>query len=152
MLLEDFGVTPLSDSMDANAEAFLMKTLGTQFCTADDFRFHDYHQKKVVNFERLTPTSTSVRLHIKRAYYQCHRWINALSAEEQLDPLEYGYIENDGALEPQITSSSILPADFPIPSCIKCYRDSTCCCRSNEHSCCVFCKCKSGDICNNPYK
>nr|CAD7463842.1 unnamed protein product [Timema tahoe] len=64
---QNFGVTPLSEPMVANAEAFLMKILGSHFST---------------------------RLHIKRAYYQCHRWSNALSAADGLDPLDYGYIES----------------------------------------------------------
>ncbi|CAG2054663.1 unnamed protein product [Timema podura] len=47
-----------------------------------------------IDFESLVPTTSSTRLHIKRAYYQCHRWSNALSAADGLDPLDYGYIES----------------------------------------------------------
>nr|CAD7449892.1 unnamed protein product [Timema bartmani] len=49
-----------------------------------------------IDFESLVPTTSSTRLHIKRAYYQCHRWSNALSAADGLDPLDYGYIESYG--------------------------------------------------------
>nr|CAD7587558.1 unnamed protein product [Timema genevievae] len=47
-----------------------------------------------IDFESLVPTTSSTRLHIKRAYYQCHQWSNALSAADGLDPLDYGYIES----------------------------------------------------------
>jgi len=88
-----------------------MKILGSQFPTADDFRFHQYDHKNVVDYnnKRLTPTSTYM---LNYTLNQCHQWKYAMSAEDKLDPLEYGYIENDGELEPQITSCSKLPQDL----------------------------------------
>nr|CAD7203883.1 unnamed protein product [Timema douglasi] len=47
-----------------------------------------------IDFESLVPTTSSTILHVKRAYYQFNRWINALSAAGGLDPLDYGYIES----------------------------------------------------------
>lgn len=155
-LLFDFGKQPLNEDMEKRAEEFLVRTLGSNLRTMDALRFHQYHHKKVRNIQDLVPTSRSIRLHIKRSYFQCYKWIHALEVIAELNPLDYGYTKMEGTLIPQITEDPSEPEDFPKPcTCQKCFRENVCLCRSLKIMCCDFCKCKqydNMDQCNNPYQ
>ena len=136
------------------AEEFLVRALASSLGTMDKLRFHQFHHKKLWNFQDLAPTSRSTRLHIKRSYLQCYKWIHALEPSEKLNPLDYGYIEEDGTLIPQVTDDPTDPEDFPMPcNCQMCFRGTVCPCRRLKIMCCDFCKCKSSvlDQCKNPH-
>ena len=150
--LMEFGKQPLTEDMERNAEIFLVRSLGANFLTMDELRFHQFHHKKIKSFQDLVPTSATVRLHIKRSYLQCYRWINALKVVQELDPLDYGYTECEGLLIPQIVNNTAEPQNFPKPcSCQKCFREKICACRVLKIPCCSFCKCSSDGSCNNIY-
>ena len=145
--------------MLTDAEEFLLRCVSKDatFKTFDDLRNAIYYKKATeVNIEKLPPTSTSIYLHIKRAYLQTYIWLHApFSAELDIDPLNYGYeIEDDeddyDAIIPKIVTD-VLPDDFPMPcKCVKCARETVCSCRIHGLSCCEYCNCKS-DSCKNPY-
>ncbi|KAG1679765.1 Mitogen-activated protein kinase 15 [Nymphon striatum] len=83
----------------------------------DQIRYFQYHHKGIKNnFEELAPTSSSIAVHIKRAYLQCYQWINATYMNIQtLNPLDHGYELQDDLLVPTVVSEPTIPGDFPHP-------------------------------------
>ena len=122
----------------------------------DVLRNKVYYQKATeINIEKLPLTSSSIALHIKRAYLQTYIWLHApFNSELDIDPLQYGYqlYENDDdedELVPQVIAK-VLPEDFPLPcKCVKSARERVFPCRVHELPCCEYCNCKS-DSCKNP--
>ena len=79
-----------------------------------------------LDIEKFPPTSDSVRLHIRRAYF------HGVYANTKINPLEYGYEEDGyGYLSPIfINDTNTLPDNFPVPcTCKKCARETVCKCR-----------------------
>jgi len=152
-LLSEFGKGPLNEEMEKKAEEFLVHALASSLGTMDKLRFHQFHHKKIRNFQDLAPTSRSIRLHIKRSYLQCYKWIHALEQTAKLNPLDFGYIQEDTTLIPQVTEDPMDPEDFPKPcNCQMCFKETVCPCRRLKIMCCDFCKCKSSVLykCKNP--
>ena len=80
-----------------------------------------------LDIEKFPPTSDSVRLHIRHAYFQAHLWYHAVYANTKINLLEYGYEENGyGYLcSIFINETNILLDDFPVPcTCKKCARET----------------------------
>ncbi len=156
--LETFAKQPLTEAMITSAERYLVSVISSDHTvkTFDKLRYNIYHKKSFqLDLEKLPCTSTSIQLHIKRAYLQCYRWLHAPYLDTvPLDPTEYGYfVNNDGQLSPQIIQDCVIPSDFPVPcSCTKCARSTICPCRVRNISCCEFCKCGAREMCNNPLK
>ena len=73
-LIKNFGRAEMSDLMLENAEEYLTRVLAKEFKKMDDLRTFKYHRMKNLDFTKLPPTSTSLMLHIKRAYLQANRW------------------------------------------------------------------------------
>ena len=138
----------------------------------DELRYAIYHNKTTnLDFKKFPCTSESLKLHIRRAYFQALEWNRApfqschhlnhgllyyiylQYRSPCLNPLEYGYILEEGLYEPVIVNmTNIIPNDFPVPcSCGKCFRDRSCHCRFNGKSCSEFCDCSAKAPCNNPY-
>ena len=152
-LLEDFGVAPLDEEMIQNAEQFIAKVLGSSKLNCDGVRFEQYHQAKNLSFSKLCPPSSTMMFHIKRAYLQCYMWMNVLENHSSLDPLKYGYTEEDGNFQPIITTEVVRPPEFVSPcTCRKCARSAVCPCRVAKIHCCPFCKCKGMNLCLNVAK
>ena len=138
------------------AEEFILECIGTseslsrEITTIDSMRHYNFHneERKDFNIEKLPCTSESIKLHIKRAVLQTHKWINAGTTESiSLSPLNYGYeFETDsGILIPQVTPAERTLADFPQPcTCLKCARANICLCRMKDIPCCDFCECSRG--------
>ena len=85
----------------ANARS---KTTATTF---DQLRL-DVHRHKVVGLEELPPTSSVIRGHLRRAFYVIRNAFTLLDDEEsQLDPIHYGWINQEGILMPL---KSLIPA------------------------------------------
>ena len=69
--LVSFGKTNLDDSMLDIAERFLVQCIckDESVTTIDQLRNKIYYRKsQLLDLEKLPPTSTSIMLHIKRAY------------------------------------------------------------------------------------
>ena len=67
-------------STKRSAEKFLVKVFNPKSSvnTFDELRYLYYHDKLFkFNVETMPPTSISIVDHIKRAYYQCHQWLNS---------------------------------------------------------------------------
>ena len=153
-----FGQYDIDQNMLEDAENFLLRCISkdSYIKTFDDLRNDIYYKKAtVVDIEKLPPTSTSIHLHIKRAYLQTYIWLHApFTADLDIDPLHYGYeIEDEdddcGEIVPKVISS-VMPEDFPMPCrCGKCAREMVCSCRKHRQLCCKYCNCKS-DSCKNP--
>ena len=78
--LDQFGLSHLDEQMYETAEHFLLECLTRQqnreVDTFDELRFsHKYR----LDLEKFPCTSRSIRMHIKKAYYQCSLWIFALT-------------------------------------------------------------------------
>lgn len=149
-LLKDFGKQELTESISEQAEEFLTRTLAKNFKIMNDLRITKYHSMKNLDFRKLPPTSSSLRLHIKRAYLQSYKWFHILGDDrDSLDPSIYGYQENVMGWTPQITTH-VLPEDFPHPcSCKKCAKKSICKCCINLLPCSRFCTCGNSSECRN---
>ena len=156
--LATFGMQTLDEDMESIAEKFLAQCISKErHETFDDLRramFYKY--SKDLNLEKLPPTSSSISLHIKRAYLQTHIWLHAPFVKSiSISPLEYGYEKDDDEEEDQegvipVVINSALPEDFPKPcKCLKCARDNTCICRAKGLKCCEYCGCKPEE-CKNP--
>ena len=122
--------------------------------TFDDLQNHTYHLKSFqLSLEKLPCTSSSIHLHIMRAYLQCYLWLHAPFVENvEINPLEFGFYISNKELIPKIIHGPSIPEDFPIPcNCIKCAKINVCPCRVKAISC-EFCKCGSSEGCKNPTK
>ena len=154
-LLHSFGKTDISDEMIANAEKFLLNciTSNCKFNYFDELRYHIYHTKTFqLDLEKLPPTSSSIKLHIKRAYLQTYMWLHAPFIENiAISRVEYGYIENsEEHIIPIVVSDVLIPPDFPSPcNCMKCSKSNVCKCRIKQIACCRFCKCEASVGCKN---
>ncbi|KAG1678573.1 hypothetical protein GQR58_013376 [Nymphon striatum] len=153
-LIKDFGKLEFTNDMEHRAETFLSSAVaGSKFDTMDQIRYFQYHHKGIKNnFEELAPTSSSIALHIKRAYLQCYQWVNATYMNIQtLNPLDHGYELQDDLLVPTVVSEPTIPGDFPhLCTCVKCYRQKICPCRKGNIKCWDFCKCEGSAQCKNP--
>ena len=156
-LLYSFGRSELTDQMIADAEKFLVRCI-SQKCNLDcfdDLRYEIYDDKKFqFDMEKFPPTSKSIKQHIRRAYLQSHLWLHASFVEDiTLNPLEYGYVEEDEEqLIPVVVSRSHIPDDFPVPcNCLKCARANVCPCHVRGVTCCKFCKCEANESCKNSF-
>ena len=152
--LVSFGKTNLDDSMLDIAERFLVQCIckDESVTTFDQLRNKIYYRKsQLLDLEKLPPTSTSIMLHIKRAYLQTHVWLHSpFVASITIDPLDYGYqLDDEDHLKPIVTDN-VLPDDLPQPcKCVKCAKPNVCICRVNGISCSRYCNCRS-EACKNP--
>ena len=76
-----------------NAKIFLKCILSNcSINSFDQLRHETYCDKKFnFNLEKFSPTSESIRQHIKRAHLQCYLWFHSsFSADDKLNPFEYG--------------------------------------------------------------
>ena len=141
--------------MLAIAERYLVKCIckDNTVTTFDQLRNKIYYQKsQLLDLEKLPPTSTSIMLHIKRAYLQTYLWLHSpFVASINIDPLDYGYqLDDNDYLNPVITDGNVLPVNLPQPcKCAKCAKPNVCVCRVNGVSCCRYCNCNS-EACQNP--
>ena len=72
--------SPVTDDVISSAEKFLVDCLSNdkKVQTFDEVRYQTYHKKSFqVDFEKLPCTSSSIHLHIRRAFLQCYLWLHA---------------------------------------------------------------------------
>ena len=139
--VDDFGRSPLNEEMITNAERFLLQCLKKQrdVLTFDDYRYEQYYDS--VDFNKLVCCSSTIREHIKRAYYQSMLWYTAANPPTSFpDPINYGYQRKQETLTPVIISGDNRPSDLPPPCTCKTCSRQTCVCRLNNWSCSKFCK------------
>lgn len=158
LVLEHFGISrngPTEEDM-VKAESYLVQVMkkGTTLTSMDSLRDQQYHHSKGLSLHELPPTSHAIQYHIKRAYYATHEMTNILSLnEDPLNPLSYGFEEDDETLVP-VRGVRPIPEEFAIYcNCSKCATERWCSCRQNKLPCCTFCKCHvtDGEICcKNP--
>ena len=116
-------------------------------------RDHNYHRSKT-SLEKMPPTSHAIKVHILRAYYATYVMTSILSANTtELNPLLYGFEEEDEPLHPDNAIRSI-PEEYAVHcTCLKCATER-CACRKSDLPCCQLCKCQSmGDekvCCKHP--
>ena len=112
-----------------------------------------YHDRiSALDLEKFPPTSSSIVMHIKRAYLQAYMWYHSPFTESiELKPEDFGYLRiDDEYLVPEISNKSKIPELFPQPcKCQKCARKNVCGCRIKSIVCCKYCKCGAGDVCQN---
>ena len=153
-LIKDFGKLQLTSDVEHEAEKFLASAIdGSKFDTMDEVQYFQYHHKGIKNnFEKLAPMSSSIALHIKRAYQQCYRWVNATYSNIQiLSQLDNGYELQDELLVPTAVSEPIILDDFPHPcTSVKHFWPKICPCLMANIKCCDFCKCEGSVECRNP--
>lgn len=153
-LICNFDSPQLAESDIDMAETFLVKCLrpSTDLETFDDLRLAAFNNSVLkMDFEKIPCTSTNIRKHIQRAYYQQQLWVQAPFGDASVttNAESYGYVRSGGLLIPEIVLSK--PKDLPDPCrCGKCARQNVCSCRIAGIKCCKYCKCKGGNDCKNP--
>ena len=111
--LAKFGENVLNSELMKKAEEFLKEFVGNKeslsmgIATFDRLRHFVFHSENKKDFaiEKLPCTSETIRLHIKRAFLQTHKWIYSPLLERiSLFPWNYGYEceEDKGLVIPQI--------------------------------------------------
>ena len=122
----------------------------------DNSRHKTYYKKSTeISIKKLPPTSSSIALHIKRAYLQTYIWLRAPSINN-LDNNNNNLIiiykvneDDEDEIIPTVVNH-VLPEDFPMPcKCGKCAWENVCSCRINNLQCCQYCSCQP-DSCKNP--
>ncbi|XP_033218033.1 uncharacterized protein LOC117173515 [Belonocnema kinseyi] len=107
--LKNFSLVSTEEDMDNSlraAEEYLVKvvrsaSMNVESKTFDQLRFAMYHFNNS-GIHDLPPTSASIRLHIQRAFYNTNLQLNCLNAlSKQLNPLLFGYYEENGCLFPK---------------------------------------------------
>ena len=150
------GQFDIDEEMVTLAEKFLAHCICTDenVITFGQTRNMVYYKKsKKLDLERFPPTSSSIFLHIKRAYLQSYVWLRSPFAKSLvIDSLEYGdkLQEDDDAEVMKLNIKTIsLPEDLPIPcKCGKCARANVSIGRVNNIRCCQYCNCKA-ETCQN---
>ena len=153
-LLANFDRPQLTDNEIKLAENFLVKCLkpSTYLETFDELRIDTFDNNALkLDFEKTACTSTNIKMHIKRSYYQMQLWIQApfRDASTLLDAEDYGFERKNNFIIPEIVITK--PEGLLDPcKCGKCARKNACPCRVAGVSCCKYCKCKAGKNCKNP--
>jgi hypothetical protein len=118
--LNSFGQMAINEEMVSLAEKFLVRCIckDESVNTFDQLRNMVYYKKsKKMDLERFPPTSSSILLHIKRAYLQSHIWLRSPFVKSVvIDPLEYGYQldeDEDEIIRPKLVTNC-LPDDLPM--------------------------------------
>ena len=136
------------------AEEFLIQVIkkDSHCKTFDQLRLSIYKQQQSKTLQELPPSSDSVKDHILRAYFICYQQIHCFDQNsEQLDPLYFGFIKEDGLLIPKKILVTFPSNEDLVPSCscTNCVK-KTCTCRVAGVLCCSFCGCKhTRDKCRN---
>ena len=95
-LMTNFINKPFSDVTAIYAEQFLVNCLKPKCreISFDELRYAIYHNKTTnLDLKKFPCTSESLKLHIRRAYFQELEWNRApFQSCHHLNPLEYGYI------------------------------------------------------------
>ena len=137
--LATFGMKTFDGDMESIAERFLARCISKErHETFDDLRREMFYKySKDLDLEKLPPTSSSIYLHIKRAYLKTHIWLHAPFVKSiSISPLDYGYEKDDDEEADQegvipIVTNFALSENFPKPfKCLKCARDNSCICRA----------------------
>ena len=153
-LLANFNCSQLTDNEIKLAEIFLVKCLkpSTYFETFDELRIDTFDNNAMkLDFEKTACTSTNIRMHIKRSFYQMQLWIQApfRDATTFLNAEDYGFERKNNFFIPEIVITK--PDGLLDPcKCGKCARRNGCPCRVAGVSCCKYCKCKASEECKNP--
>ena len=153
--LVSFGESTMDKEMQTLAENILIRCIckDKNVNTFNQLRHKvNYKKSKELGLKKLPATSSSVLLHIKRAYLQTYIWLLSAFVESiVINPLEYGYeLEDDDEemMTPKIIEK-ILPDELPRPyKCVKCAKSNVCTCRVNKIRCCQYYNCKT-EICQN---
>jgi hypothetical protein len=134
------------------AEIFLVKCLkpSTHFEAFDELRIDTFDNNALkLDFEKTACTSTNIRMHIQRSYYQSQLWTQApfRDATTLLNAEDYGFERKNNLTVPEIVITK--PEGLLDPcKCGKCARKNTGTrpCRVAGVSCCKYCKCKAVKI------
>ena len=153
-MILNFDSPHLTDDAIQMAESFLVKCLkpSTNLETFDELRLAEFDNSALkIDFEKTACTSTNIRKHIQRSYYQAQLWIQApfRDAAILMNAESYGYTRVNDLLVPEMVITK--PEELPDPcKCGKCARKNVCPCRVARIKCCKYCKCKATNECRNP--
>ena len=151
--IASFGKAELTNEMIKGAETVLLQLLGhPEFKEFDEYRFQQfYDSKKSLSLKKMVCCSSTIELHIKRAYLQANCWYTANDrTAEPLNPLHYGYRGSDLGVRPLMVQLQTRPSEVIDPcTCAKCARKS-CPCRANNIKCLQYCQCSKSKDCKNP--
>ena len=152
-----FGTIESTDQIITDSEIVLVKCISSNcnIGSFDELRYETYYDKNVnFNLKKFPPTSESIREHITQAYLQYYLWFHlSFNAGVKLNPLEYGYAEDDNEhLIPRFISGNHSFDDFPLRcNCLKFASANVCPSCIKQISCCKFCKREAADPGKNQF-
>ena len=153
--LSSFGESPVLSEADLHqAEQYLVhvwagarsKPTATTF---DQLRL-DIHRHAVVGLEELPPTSSVIWGHLRRAFYVIRNVLTLLTDASQLDPFDYGWINQDGMLLPLESLKPIPAKMLSLCGCGGKCNSKRCSCKAADVMCVTYCHKKVVEpICQN---
>ena len=137
------------------AEEFLVKVKrkNSDCTTFNQLRAWFYTHADRFSVEDLPATSSSIQLHILRAFYIVYTHTHCLDRDAfKLDPLLFGYEEQDDLLMPAKVKILLPPPEEFVPNCTckKC-KTKSCVCIAAQIPCCKFCGCDEKKTCHNEF-
>ncbi|XP_072015053.1 uncharacterized protein [Amphiura filiformis] len=118
--LHGFGATtPLGPSSIQQAEQYLVQVIdaGNKSSNLLQLRAHQFHFSKSASHQRLPPTSKDLEHHFyrhDRAFFNAYATMHVLDKQlnvqtAELDPLDYGYLHENGNVLPSTSWRSLEP-------------------------------------------
>lgn len=154
-LLDGLGRGTLNETTLENVESFICRLYSSNESdtNVNDVRFKMF-LKGSKEPEKLPPTQSSLKLHIKRAHHQCTIWYSSLTAILDIcSPIENGWNKDSvtGNILPQLMNDEPFPDVYlKLTQCqCKNCESHRCGCRLRELRCTAGCSCSEG-TCRNP--
>ena len=150
--LSTFGENPVLTEFDINcAEEYLVKCYNgvksvTPVRTFDELRLHSKN-KKVIALDDLPPTSSVIRGHIRRAFFDIRNDLTLLEDPSRLDPLDYSWKNVDGVIVPDKNLKHIPERLLKLCGCEGKCDSKKCICNKSGIHCVIYCHKK---IVNSP--
>ena len=143
--LSQFGESPFLPEHDINcAEEYLVKCYNgiksvTNCKTFDALRLKCVESAKVVGLEQLPPTSSVVRGHIRRAFYDIRNDVTLLDDPPNIDPIDYSWKDLDGVMVPDKHLKPIPENMLKLCGCEGKCDTKRCNCKKADIQCVVYC-------------
>ena len=94
---------------------------------------------KVIGLDQLPPTSSVIRAHIRRAFYDIKKDITLLEEPPLLDPLDFSWKECDGVLLPDKNLKPIPEILLKLCGCAGKCDNAQCSCKKSSQICVIYC-------------
>ena len=142
-----FGESPvLTESDLINGEQYLVKVWHgvkstTNARTFDELRLNTRQSlsKSVIPLDAYPPTSSVMRGHLRRCFYEVKTALTLLADPPNLDPLDFGWEELDGIMVPHKCLNEMDEKLTKVCGCGGKCNTNVCSCKKSKVKCTVYC-------------